>query len=145
MTLVVSPDHRLFIVPNAKNRLAARPLETAGSRHGSVVNGDYSARARRRLSSIIPACCYDSHQIIYAEEDRSGIMLIDSRTKGVLPQELSDAMAMSSLVFRPAPCGADGPNAAWTVPDELTAAAAPHAANQPKNSSAVPILHFATW
>ena len=35
---------------------------------------------------------FDSHQIIYAEGSAAESMLIDSRTKGVLPQELSDAM-----------------------------------------------------
>ncbi|UWR18224.1 Hint domain-containing protein [Sulfitobacter pontiacus] len=87
--LIVSPDHRLFIYQREDRLGAGRSELLVKVRH--LVNGD-TVRVQDGGFVDYFQLLFDGHQIIYAEGIAAESMLIDSRTKGVLPQELSDAM-----------------------------------------------------
>ena len=87
--LIVSPDHRLFIYQREDRLGAGRSELLVKVRH--LVNGD-TVRVQDGGFVDYFQLLFDSHQIIYAEGIAAESMLIDSRTKAVLPQELSDAM-----------------------------------------------------
>ncbi len=87
--LIVSPDHRLFIYQREDHLGAGRSELLVKARH--LVNGD-SVRVQDGGFVDYFQLLFDGHQIIYAEGIAAESMLIDSRTKAVLPQELSDAM-----------------------------------------------------
>ncbi len=87
--LIVSPDHRLFIYQREDHLGAGRSELLVKARH--LVNGE-SVRIQDGGFVDYFQLLFDGHQIIYAEGIAAESMLIDSRTKAVLPQELSDAL-----------------------------------------------------
>ncbi|WP_299558047.1 Hint domain-containing protein [uncultured Sulfitobacter sp.] len=87
--LVVSPDHRLFIYQRTDELGAGRAELLVKARH--LVNGTTVRVAEGGFVDYYQLL-FDSHQIIYAEGIAAESMLIDSRTKPVLPQDLSDAL-----------------------------------------------------
>jgi hypothetical protein len=87
--LIVSPDHRLFIYQREDRLGAGRSELLVKVRH--LVNGD-TVRVQDGGFVDYFQLLFDGHQIIYAEGIAAESMLIDSRTKAVLPQELSEAM-----------------------------------------------------
>lgn len=87
--LVVSPDHRLFIYQRTDEVGAGRAELLIKSRH--LVNGD-TVRVLDGGFVDYFQLLFDSHQIIYAEGIAAESMLIDTRTKPVLPDELAEAM-----------------------------------------------------
>lgn len=87
--LIVSPDHRLFIYQRTDELGAGRAELLVKARH--LVNGT-SVRVAEGGFVDYYQLLFDSHQIIYAEGIAAESMLIDSRTKPVLPQDLSDAL-----------------------------------------------------
>lgn len=87
--LLVSPDHRLFIYQRSDQLGAGRAELLVKARH--LVNGT-SVTVQEGGFVDYYQLLFDSHQIIYAEGIAAESMLIDSRTRPVLPQDLSDAM-----------------------------------------------------
>ncbi|MEP3786587.1 Hint domain-containing protein [Ascidiaceihabitans sp.] len=87
--LIVSPDHRLFIYQRSDELGAGRSELLVKARH--LVNGD-SVTVQDGGFVDYFQLLFDSHQIIYAEGIAAESMLIDTRTKPVLPTELSEAM-----------------------------------------------------
>ena len=84
--LIVSPDHRLFIYQR-KDRLGAGRSELlVKARH--LVNGD-SVTVQDGGFVDYFELLFDTHQIIYAEGIAAESMLIDTRTKPVVPDEVS--------------------------------------------------------
>lgn len=87
--LIVSPDHRLFIYQR-KDRLGAGRSELlVKARH--LVNGD-SVTVQDGGFVDYFELLFDTHQIIYAEGIAAESMLIDTRTKPVVPKEVSALM-----------------------------------------------------
>ncbi|MBY5932261.1 Hint domain-containing protein [Tateyamaria omphalii] len=87
--LIVSPDHRLFIYQR-KDRLGAGRSELlVKARH--LVNGD-SVTVQDGGFVDYFELLFDTHQIIYAEGIAAESMLIDTRTKPVLPDEVSSRL-----------------------------------------------------
>ncbi|WP_299370178.1 Hint domain-containing protein [uncultured Tateyamaria sp.] len=87
--LIVSPDHRLFIYQR-KDRLGAGRSELLiKARH--LVNGDSVVVQDGGFVDYFELL-FDTHQIIYAEGIAAESMLIDTRTKPVVPEELSDRL-----------------------------------------------------
>lgn len=87
--LIVSPDHRLFIYQRTDEVGAGRSEILVKARH--LVNGD---TVRTQDGGFVDyfQLLFDSHQIIYAEGIAAESMLIDTRTKSVLPDDLAAAM-----------------------------------------------------
>lgn len=87
--LVVSPDHRLFIYQR-KDRLGAGRSELlVKARH--LVNGD-SVTVQDGGFVDYFELLFDSHQIIYAEGIAAESMLIDTRSKPVVPDTVTARM-----------------------------------------------------
>ncbi|MEQ6248327.1 Hint domain-containing protein [Sulfitobacter sp. HNIBRBA3233] len=87
--LIVSPDHRLFIYQRTDELGAGRAELLVKARH--LVNGDSVTVLQGGYVDYFQLL-FDSHQIIYAEGIAAESMLIDSRTRPVLPQDLSQAL-----------------------------------------------------
>lgn len=87
--LVVSPDHRLFIYQRSDEVGAGRAELLVKARH--LVNG-YTVTQMEGGFVDYFQLLFDSHQIIYAEGIAAETMLINTRTKPVLPSDLTDAM-----------------------------------------------------
>lgn len=87
--LIVSPDHRLFIYQRSDELGAGRSELLVKVRH--LVNGD-SVTVQDGGFVDYFQLLFDSHQIIYAEGIAAESMLIDTRTKPVLPTEISDKL-----------------------------------------------------
>ncbi|MEX3315765.1 Hint domain-containing protein [Sulfitobacter sp. PS-8MA] len=87
--LIVSPDHRLFIYQRSDEMGAGRSELLVKARH--LVNGD-SVTVQDGGFVDYFQLLFDSHQIIFAEGIAAESMLVDSRTRSVLPSELSAAM-----------------------------------------------------
>ena len=87
--LIVSPDHRLFIYQRTDEVGAGRSELLVKARH--LVNGD---TVRLQDGGFVDyfQLLFDSHQIIYAEGIAAESMLIDTRTKPVLPDDLAEQM-----------------------------------------------------
>ncbi len=87
--LLVSPDHRLFIYQRSDEVGAGRSELLVKAKH--LVNGE---TVRRQDGGHVDyfQLLFDSHQIIYAEGIAAESMLIDTRTKPVLPDDLAEAM-----------------------------------------------------
>lgn len=84
--LIVSPDHRLFIYQRQDRLGAGRSELLVKARH--LVNGD-SVTVQDGGFVDYFELLFDTHQIIYAEGIAAESMLIDTRTKPVLPAEVS--------------------------------------------------------
>lgn len=87
--LLVSPAHRLFIYQRSDEVGAGRSELLVQASH--LVNG---ASVRVQDGGFVDyfQLLFDSHQIIYAEGIAAESMLIDTRTRAILPPDLSDAM-----------------------------------------------------
>jgi hypothetical protein len=85
--LIVSPDHRLFIYQRSDELGAGRSELLVKARH--LVNGDTVVIQDGGFVDYFQLL-FDSHQIIYAEGIAAESMLIDKRTKPVLPADLSE-------------------------------------------------------
>ncbi len=84
--LIVSPDHRLFIYQRSDELGAGRSELLVKARH--LLNGDTIVTQDGGFVDYFQLL-FDSHQIIYAEGIAAESMLIDTRTKPVLPADLS--------------------------------------------------------
>ncbi|MCX7559448.1 Hint domain-containing protein [Sulfitobacter sp. F26204] len=87
--LIVSPDHRLFIYQRSDEVGVGRAELLVKARH--LVNGMTVTVMDGGFVDYFQLL-FDSHQIIYAEGIAAETMLIDTRTKSVLPLELSEAL-----------------------------------------------------
>ena len=89
--LLVSPDHRLFIYQRTDELGAGRSELLVKARH--LVNGETVTIAEGGFVDYFQLL-FDSHQIIYAEGIAAESMLITSRTRPVLPQDLSQSLGI---------------------------------------------------
>lgn len=87
--LLVSPDHRLFIYQRSDEVGAGRSELLVKARH--LVN-ETTVRVMDGGFVDYFQLLFDSHQIIYAEGIAAETMLIDTRTKAVLPDELAEEL-----------------------------------------------------
>ena len=87
--LLVSPDHRLFIYQRTDELGAGRSELLVKARH--LVNGDTVTISEGGFVDYFQLL-FDSHQIIYAEGIAAESMLINSRTRPVLPADLSESL-----------------------------------------------------
>lgn len=87
--LIVSPDHRLFIYQRSDELGAGRAELLVKVRH--LLNGETVTVQDGGFVDYFQLL-FDSHQIIYAEGIAAESMLIDTRTKPVLPTDLSEAL-----------------------------------------------------
>lgn len=108
--LIVSPDHRLFIYQRIDEVGAGRSELLVKARH--LVNGDTVVVQDGGFVDYFQLL-FDSHQIIYAEGIAAESMLIDPRTKPVLPDEL--AAALGDVI----PGHSDQPHAGLDVNESL--------------------------
>lgn len=108
--LLVSPDHRLFIYQRSDELGAGRSELLVKARH--LVNG---TTVRMQDGGFVDyfQLLFDSHQIIYAEGIAAETMLIDTRTKAVLPEDL--ALALGDVI----PGHSDLPHAGLDVSERL--------------------------
>ncbi len=90
--LLVSPDHRLFIYQRSDALGAGRNEVLVRARH--LVNGDTVVREDGGFVDYFQLL-FDQHQIIYAEGIAAETLLIDNRTRPVLPPELGEKLAQS--------------------------------------------------
>lgn len=84
--LILSPDHRLFIYQRSDAVGVGRAEILIKARH--LVNGT-SVKVMKGGFVDYFQLLFDSHQIVYAEGIAAETMLIDMRTRSVLPDELS--------------------------------------------------------
>ena len=87
--LLVSPDHRLFICQRTDELGAGRSELLVKARH--LVNGTTVTEDKGGFVDYFQLL-FDSHQIIYAEGIAAESMLINSRTRPVLPADLSERL-----------------------------------------------------
>ncbi len=90
--LLVSPDHRLFIYQRSDALGAGRAELLVRARY--LVNGDSVQRQDGGFVDYFQLL-FDSHQIIYAEGIAAETLLVDTRTRPALPEELREALAQS--------------------------------------------------
>ncbi|MFC3117995.1 Hint domain-containing protein [Jhaorihella thermophila] len=83
--LVVSPEHRLFVYQRRDALGAGSPEILIKARH--LVNGS-SVYVREGGFVDYYQILFDHHHIIYAEGIAAESMLVDPRTRPVLPEEL---------------------------------------------------------
>ena len=88
--LLVSPDHRLFIYQRSDALGAGRNEVLVRARH--LVNGDTVVQEDGGFVDYFQLL-FDEHQIIYAEGIAAETLLVDTRTRPVLPPELSQKLA----------------------------------------------------
>ncbi|KAA8605425.1 hypothetical protein AL036_19105 [Salipiger aestuarii] len=88
--LRVSPDHRLFIYQREDRLGAGRAEVMVKARH--LVDGDRIARVEGGFVEYYQML-FDHHQIIYAEGIAAESMLVDSRTRAVLPRDVASQLA----------------------------------------------------
>lgn len=87
--LIVSPDHRLFIYQRSDEVGVGRAELLVKARH--LVNG-YTVTIQDGGFVDYFQLLFDGHQIIYAEGIAAETLLIDTRTKPVLPTAISEAL-----------------------------------------------------
>jgi len=87
--LVVSPDHRLFIYQRADVLGAGRAEVLVRARY--LVNGTTVYRQPGGFVDYFQIL-FDRHQIIYAEGIAAETLLLDPRTRPVLPSDLSEKL-----------------------------------------------------
>ena len=85
--LVVSPESRLFIYQRSDALGAGRHEVMVRARH--LVNGDNIVQQDGGFVDYFQLL-FDEHQIIYAEGIAAETMLVDPRTRSVLPEVLCD-------------------------------------------------------
>ncbi|MGB1235027.1 MAG: Hint domain-containing protein [Planktomarina sp.] len=84
--LTLSPDHRLFIYQRSDKLGAGRSAVMIKARH--LVNNQDIYRQEGGFVDYFQVI-FDSHHIIYAEGIAAESMLIDSRTKAALPDDVT--------------------------------------------------------
>lgn len=87
--LVVSPDHRLFVYQRSDRIGAGQPGLLVKARH--LVNGETVFVQSGGFVEYYQIL-FDAHHIIYAEGIAAESLLIDPRTRPVLPPELLDKL-----------------------------------------------------
>ncbi|ETX30717.1 Hint domain-containing protein [Roseivivax isoporae] len=87
--LVVSPDHRLFIYQRTDRLGAGRSELLVKARH--LVNGDSVIRREGGFVDYFQLL-FDQHQIVYAEGIAAESMLLDTRTRAALPEDMDGAL-----------------------------------------------------
>ncbi len=87
--LLVSPEHRLFIYQRSDVLGAGRHELLVRARH--LINGNTIVQVDGGFVDYFQLL-FDAHQIIYAEGIAAETLLVDPRTRSVLPPELSEAM-----------------------------------------------------
>ncbi|MCD1626374.1 MAG: Hint domain-containing protein [Paracoccaceae bacterium] len=87
--LIVSPDHRLFIYQRADVLGAGRAEVLVRARH--LVNGTTVYHQPGGYVDYFQIL-FDRHQIIYAEGIAAETLLLDPRTRPVLPTDLSEKL-----------------------------------------------------
>lgn len=87
--LVVCPDHRLFIYQRRDHLGAGRSEVLVRARH--LVN-DTSVRQLSGGFVDYYQMLFDAHQIIYAEGIAAESMLVDSRTRAAIPEEVTEKL-----------------------------------------------------
>jgi hypothetical protein len=90
--LLLSPDHRLFIYQRSDALGAGRAELLVRARY--LVNGDTVLREDGGFIDYFQLL-FDEHQIIYAEGIAAETLLVDTRTRPALPQDLCEALANS--------------------------------------------------
>lgn len=90
--LLVSPDHRLFLYQRSDALGAGRPELLVRARY--LVNGDSVQRQDGGFIDYFQLL-FDHHQIIYAEGIAAETLLVDTRTRPALPEDLREALAQS--------------------------------------------------
>lgn len=88
--LTVSPDHRLFIYQRSDRIGAGRPELLVKARH--LINGDTVTRVSGGFVDYFQML-FDHHQIIYAEGIAAESMLVDTRTRAALPEDVNARIA----------------------------------------------------
>ncbi|MCQ0092945.1 Hint domain-containing protein [Roseovarius sp. M141] len=88
--LTVSPESRLFIYQRSDALGAGRAEVMVRARH--LVNGDAIAQQHGGFVEYFQLL-FDDHQIIYAEGIATETMLVDPRTRTVLPPDLIEALS----------------------------------------------------
>lgn len=88
--LIVSPEHRLFIYQRSDVLGAGRAEVLVRARH--LVNGTSVYRQNGGFVDYFQIL-FDRHQIIYAEGIAAETLLVDPRTRPVLPADLSERLA----------------------------------------------------
>ena len=88
--LLVSPDHRLFIYQRSDALGAGRHEVLVRARH--LVNGDTVLRETGGFVDYFQLL-FDAHQIIYAEGIAAETLLVNPRTRAVLPADLGETLA----------------------------------------------------
>lgn len=84
--LLVSPDHRLFIYQRSDKLGAGRAELLIRARH--LVNGDSVVLQEGGFVDYFQLL-FDEHQIIYAEGIAAETLLVDTRTRQALPEEVT--------------------------------------------------------
>ena len=87
--LLVSPDHRLFIYQRSDALGAGRHEVLVRARH--LVNGTTVIRDAGGFIDYFQLL-FDSHQIVYAEGIAAETLLVDRRTRPLLPREVSEKL-----------------------------------------------------
>jgi hypothetical protein len=108
--LIVSPDHRLFIYQRSDELGAGRSELLVKVRY--LLNDDTVFTQAGGYVDYFQLL-FDSHQIIYAEGIAAESMLIDTRTKPLLPAHISKDMG--DII----PCHSDRPHAGLDVQEGL--------------------------
>ena len=90
--LLLSPDHRLFIYQRSDELGAGRAELLVRVRY--LVNGDTVLREDGGFVDYYQLL-FDRHQIIYAEGIAAETLLVDTRTRPALPDDLREALANS--------------------------------------------------
>lgn len=109
--LCVSPESRLFIYQRSDELGAGRHEVMVRARH--LVNGDSIVQEPGGFVDYFQLL-FDAHQIIYVEGIAAETMLVDPRTRSILPPDLDLAMreavqaAVEDALLRPLP-GHDRP------------------------------------
>lgn len=108
--LVVSPDHRLFIYQREDAIGAGRKEVLVKARH--LVNDD---TIRQQDGGFVEyyQLLFDQHQIIFAEGIAAETLLVDTRTRAALPEELDKVLA------RALPSHADRPHLDFEIQKSL--------------------------
>ncbi|MCR9112370.1 MAG: Hint domain-containing protein [Rhodobacteraceae bacterium] len=92
--LLVSPDHRLFIYQRSDELGAGRHEVLVRARH--LVNGDTVVQEGGGFVEYYQVL-FDTHQIIYAEGIAAETLLLDTRTRAAVPQDLGEKLSHSLL------------------------------------------------
>ncbi len=88
--LIVSSDHRLFIYQRDDAIGAGRSEVLVKVRH--LINGDSVRRLEGGFVDYFQLL-FDNHQIIYAEGIAAESLLVDTRTRAALPEDVDAALA----------------------------------------------------